>query len=634
MCGITGLWRQNGFHEEDLKIAEAMNNTLLHRGPDDGEVWGHQESGIILGHRRLSIIDLSPAGHQPMHSSCGRYVMVYNGETYSNAELSPGLRERGVKFRGHSDTEVMLEACSAYGVEEATKKFVGMFAFALWDKQDKKLYLVRDRLGIKPLYWGFVEGALVFSSELKAFHKHPHFKPQLDRRSLSQFVDFGYVGGAHCIFEGVNKLLPGHIAVFEMGTKEPRLIQYWDALATAQNSLNHQFTDYEEAYLETHTLIEDAVKRRMVADVPLGAFLSGGIDSSLVVGIMQSLSPKPIKTFTIGFEEDGYNEAHHAKEVAKHLGTDHHELYVTSKAAQDVIPLLPQMFDEPFGDNSQIPTYLVSKLAREHVTVSLSGDGGDEFFGGYTRYTHGSRIWNTLSKIPAKFLIRGALQMVPGGILHGLEKILPQRLAWLRPRDRVAKLQDILKSKTPLQFYKTLAGYSQSHRLKMETSWPLHEEAAISKFPSFIEMAQMADTLNYLPEDILTKVDRASMAVSLESRVPLLDHRIFELAWRLPMDLKVSNGKGKIILRKMLNHYVPEYMYERPKMGFGVPIDSWIRKDLKDWAEDLLDEKSLSEIMDPKWVMGCWQNHLKGQNHQYSLWPILMLQAWRRHWGV
>lgn len=634
MCGITGLWNGSIHDRAALESRiKGMNNAIIHRGPDDEGLWVDAPAGLALAQRRLSIIDLSHAGHQPMISACGRYVMVYNGEIFNAPEMRPALEARGIVFRGYSDTEVMLEACAAYGVEAATKQFIGMFAFALWDRREHTLTLVRDRLGIKPLYWGWAGGDLAFASEIKAFHGLPDFKPPLNRRSLASFVDLGYIPAPHTVFDGIHKLMPGFIAVFRVGERQPNFIRYWDFNAVAQEGLHTPFTHVEEATQAVHDLMRDAIARRMVADVPLGAFLSGGIDSSLVVSIMQSLSSRPIKTFSIGFEEADYNEAHYAKDVAAHLGTEHTELYVNSQKAQDVIPLLQDMYDEPFADSSQIPTYLVSKLAREHVTVSLSGDGGDELFAGYTRYTHGQRIWSTLGRIPGRRLWANTLGMVPQGVLHGLEKMLPAKYKWLRPKDRIAKLQDILSAESPQAFYNSLIGHNQARHLFTDAPWPLVGAHHAPHYRNFVHMAQFNDTLNYLPEDILTKVDRASMAVSLEARVPLLDHRLVAMAWRVPLSMKIQGGKGKHILRQILKTYVPEALFERPKMGFGVPIDQWLRGPLRDWAQDLLDASSLADIMDPAPVQQRWQAHLAGQNHQYSLWPILMLQAWRRRWG-
>jgi len=643
MCGIAGFWQTKRGSEDPLEVLNRMGGELAHRGPDDSGIFHDGETGIGLAFRRLSILDLSPEGHQPMSSASGRYVMVFNGEVYNFEEIRAELGAR--QWRGHSDTEVMLAAFESWGVESAVKRFVGMFAFALWDRQERKLYLVRDRLGIKPLYYGCVGRNFVFGSELKAVRQYPDFQPDIDRDVLTLYLRHNYVPSPHCIYKGLYKLPPGHFLMLDsaMGALVPQ--PFWSAREVAREGLRSPFSGLEaEAIDQLHKRLLSAVRLRMIADVPLGAFLSGGIDSSTVVALMQAESSRPVKTFTIGFHEDGYNEATHAKAVAKHLGTDHTELYLTPQDALNVVPLLPSMYDEPFSDPSQIPTFLVSKLARESVTVSLSGDGGDELFGGYNRYLFTRRIWNLFKVLPksarkaATQLLRAASPSSIDRCFRLLRPILPRKLRLAIPGDKAHKLAALLSvESSEALFYRALSHWENPTEVVLNSQEPGTVLASIadSSWPSNLEEVMMlTDQLNYLPDDILTKVDRASMAVSLEARVPILDHRVVQFAWKLPLHFKIRNGISKWILRQVLYKYVPAELLERPKMGFGLPIDRWLRGPLREWAEDLLSVKSLEQhgLLNADPIRLKWCEHLSGdRNWQYLLWDILAFQDWFRH---
>jgi asparagine synthase (glutamine-hydrolysing) len=621
-----------------------MTGTLVHRGPDAGSVWVDAAAGIGLGHRRLAIIDLSPQGLQPMHSSCGRYVISFNGEVFNFRALRKELESLGHAFRGHSDTEVMLAAIREWGVGMAVRRFIGMFAFALWDRADRRLSLVRDRLGIKPLYYGRVGETLLFGSELKAIATHPEFRGRIDRNALAAFMRHNYVPSPFTIYEGFYKLPPGTVLQLEEQAQRPSLVAYWSAREVAQRGLaNPLEATPGEATDMLERLLRDAVKLRMESDVPLGAFLSGGIDSSTVVALMQAQSTQPVKTFTIGFHEAHYDEAVHAKAVASHLGTDHTELYARASDALELIPRIPEWFDEPFADSSQLPTYLVSRMTRRDVTVSLSGDGGDELFAGYDRYFWTQAIWRVIGRVPLAWRSRlaGLLGRVP---LEWIDRVTtlvsvpkPARITG----DRYAKMTHTLRLDSIDAVYRRLQSHWENPEMLLvgatEPRGVLWDPAIVAELPDFIARAQFLDTVTYLPDDILTKLDRASMAVSLEARVPLLDHRVVELAWRMPASLKVRSGQGKWILRQVLHRYVPEQLVDRPKMGFGVPIDSWLRGPLREWAEDLLDEGRLRSdgYLDPGVVRTAWQEHLSGhRNRHYQLWNVLMFQAWKARWAA
>ncbi len=643
MCGITGFWQTKPGTEGPREILNEMGAVLAHRGPDDSGIFHDATAGIGFAFRRLSILDLSPEGHQPMFSASGRYVIIFNGEVYNFEEIRAELELR--QWRGHSDTEVMLAAVERWGVESAVQRFVGMFAIALWDRQERKLYLVRDRLGIKPLYYGHIAGDFVFASELKAVRQHPGFVPQIDRNSLALYLRHNYVPSPHCIYKGLCKLPSGSILSLASADATPQIACFWSGRDVARAGLaSPLLLDDAQAVGQLHDLLLKAIGLRMISDVPLGAFLSGGIDSSTVVALMQAQSSRPVKTFTIGFHEDGYNEAIHARQVARHLGTDHTELYLTPKDALDVVPRLPSMYDEPFSDSSQIPTYLVSKLARSRVTVSLSGDGGDELFGGYNRYLLTKQIWNTVRRFPKfsrKALAASLHSVSPARIDRGFQlfrQILPPKLRRASPGDKVHKLADLFLVESPEALYfRALSHWENPTELVPHSKEPktvLEAIAGCSWASNVEEVMMLTDLLNYLPDDILTKVDRASMAVSLEARVPLLDHRVVEFAWKLPLHFKIRKGCSKWILRQVLYKYVPPELVERPKMGFDVPFDSWLRGPLRDWAEDLLSVRSLEQhgLLNAHPIRLKWQEHLSGvRNWQHLLWDILAFQDWFRH---
>ena len=648
MCGLVGFWdfKANTSKTELLGIGQKMGKAIAHRGPDSEGAWCDETLGLSFSHLRLAIVDLSEAGHQPMVSRSGGSVIVYNGEIYNAPELREALSLEGCRFRGHSDTEVILEACERWGVIAACQKLIGMFAFAFWDKGTQQLFLARDRLGIKPLYWGFNQGILFFGSQLKSFKGHPGFKPEIDKEALTAYFRFNYVPTPLSIFKNIQKLSPGSILSIDR-TQKTQECRFWDLqdviTHAKENRLKASRSD-GALVEECHILLRDAVKRRMVADVPLGAFLSGGIDSSTVVALMQTQSDRPIKTFTIGFHEAGYDEAKHAAAVAKHLGTEHHELYLASSEAQAIIPDIPNWCDEPFADVSQIPTYLVSRLARQQVTVSLSGDGGDELFAGYNRYFLGQKLWPLMKILPfwLRSLSAQTIRQLSPKQWVSFSKILPEKFRSPLIGDKIHKLAGVLGAFNTQSFYKCLVSFWEepAHLVlggNEPVLYPWNLESTFGHSNDFVESMQMMDTLTYLPDDILTKVDRASMAVSLEARVPLLDHRVVEFAYGLPMDAKIRNGQGKWLLRQVLNKYVPNSLVDRPKMGFGVPIDQWLRGPLREWADGLLSVQRLESegILNPEPIHQRWREHLSGQrNWQYALWGVLMFQAWQERWGL
>jgi asparagine synthase (glutamine-hydrolysing) len=582
-----------------------------------------------------------------MCSEDGRFVTVFNGEIYNHRELRSRLEKAGARFRGTSDTEVILEACSAWGVKAAVPRFWGMFAIALWDRRERVLTLARDRIGKKPLYYGYSGGTLLFGSELKALRAYPGFTGEIDRDALLLYLRFGYIPAPHSIYRGIAKLPQGTLATLRPG-EAPRIEPYWQARQVVEEGLASRLgLPAAVAEEELDVLLRDAVRRRMIADVPLGALLSGGVDSSVVVALMQAQSSRPVKTFTIGFFEGGYNEAEAAKAVASHLGTDHTELYVTPEQAQVVIARLPNLYDEPFADSSQIPTFLVCELARRHVTVSLSGDGGDELFAGYTRYLWAEHVWQRLRHVPMPG--RTALASVLGRVppqawdrLYALvEPLVPARARMRLPGDKLHKLAQWLTVGGPSELYqRVVSQWPRPQELVVAGSEPetvLSDGELASAIPDFTERMMFLDLVTYLPDDILTKVDRASMGVSLEARNPLLDHRVVEWAWRLPLAFKRRNGSSKWLLRRVLNRYVPNALIDRPKTGFGVPIDSWLRGPLRGWAEELLDEARLRRegYLRPEPIRAAWRGHLSGQqNEQYRLWTILMFQEWKQAWAA
>ncbi len=644
MCGLTGFLASARFDCAQIAaVAQGMADALIHRGPDDSGVWTDETSGIALGFRRLSIIDLSPAGHQPMVSTDGRYVIVYNGEIYNFAELRADLEENGEapSWRGHSDTEVLLAAIQSRGLECALKQTVGMFALALWDKHDRSLHLARDRIGEKPLHYGWCGQSFLFGSELKALRPHPHWNAEIDRDALALFMRHNYIPAPHSIYRGISKLRPGHILTLRWQSREPTIKPYWSARGVAERGFAERSTLTEpDLSIELETLLRDAVKQQMVADVPLGAFLSGGVDSSTIVALMQAQSNRPVKTFTIGFQEPGYDEATHAAAIARHLGTDHTELYVTPHEARDVIPTLHTIYDEPFADSSQIPTSLVAQLARSHVTVALSGDGGDELFGGYTRYAFAQRLWGKLSvlPLPLRHSIATAIRLVStkhwSAIMKPLLALGPQRYRIPMPGHKMHQLAGAISHQSLDSLYRDLVSHwNPPEDIVMTGTEPHSSLDAIngSSIDDPVARMMLLDLVTYLPDDILVKVDRAAMAVSLETRIPLLDHRVVEFAWRIPVAANFNRNGSKGILRNVLYRYVPKALVDRPKMGFGVPIDSWLRGPLKDWAADLLDPIRLRRegYLKPELIQARWGEHLsERRNWHYPLWDVLMFQAW------
>lgn len=631
----------------------AAAHALQHRGPDASGIWTDAAHGVVLAHRRLSIVDLSEAGGQPMTSRSGRYVIVYNGEVYNftalRAELAASGAGEGSGPRGGSDTEVVLSAIETWGLRRALDRFVGMFAFALWDRRERTLYLVRDRLGIKPLYYGWVGEAFVFGSELRAIEALPGFAAEVDRDALTLLLRHNCVPAPYSIYCGVSKLEPG--MVLALRDPRPEAVEkkpFWSALEAAERGASAPLRlDDAEAVERLDALLRDAVGLRMIADVPLGAFLSGGIDSSTVVALMQAQSPRPVKTFSIGFHQEAYDEARFARDVARHLGTEHTELYVSPGDALSVIPRLPQLFDEPFADSSQIPTFLVSRLAREQVTVSLSGDGGDELFAGYNRHSWVPRIWRRMRLLPRgarAALGRGLGAVSPGRwdwIFAKAGPFLPAGMRVRMPGYKVHRLAEILGARSPEAMYFDLASHWK-HPARVvhggqEPTSRLTDGGGNLPVAGVTERMMLLDLITYLPDDILTKLDRASMAVSLEARVPLLDHRVVEFAWRLPSSMKLRGGESKWILRRVLDRYVPPALYDRPKMGFGIPLEVWLRGPLRDWAEALLDERRLREegFFDARAIRRLWDELLEGGGGwQYHIWTILMFQAWHESRGT
>jgi asparagine synthase (glutamine-hydrolysing) len=646
MCGIAGfLVIPASWPRQAVSVLTQMTDTLHHRGPDGSGIWVDAERGIGLGHRRLAIVDLSQTGQQPMVSTCGRFVVVFNGEIYNHKLLRNQIASQSkTVWRGHSDTEVLLAAIALWGLTEAVRRCVGMFAIALWDRVEKCLYLVRDRMGEKPLYYGWIGEVLMFGSELKALRAHPAWRGEVDRDALALMVRYGYIPAPHSIYKGVAKANPGTILKFKEGQHNIEETVYWSVNEEARRGVDHPFlgsdVDATNA-LERH--LRDAISIQQMADVPLGAFLSGGIDSSTIVALMQSQSNKPVKTFTIGFHEGEYNEAEHAGAIARYLGTDHYDLYVSPADALAIIPKLPHIYDEPFADPSQIPTFLVSNLTREHVTVALSGDGGDELFAGYPRYFWADQVWRKARFIP-NVIRRSATNMVQGippqswaKILAAMGSLVPSHVRQHEPGDKMHKLAGLFAANDDLSLYREIQANWKSNPVLGASAARivngLDDHGCWTNLPDIFNRMMCLDAVTYLPDDILAKVDRASMAVGLETRLPLLDHRVVEFAWHIPLAMKVRNGQSKWLLRQVLYRHVPKKLLERPKMGFSIPLDEWLRGPLRDWAEDLLDEERLRAegFFDVSLVKKYWAEHLSGvHNWQYALWNILMFQAWFR----
>ncbi|MGZ2411033.1 asparagine synthase (glutamine-hydrolyzing) [Sphingomonas sp. F9_3S_D5_B_2] len=653
MCGIAGILASGTVTEQSVN---RMTRPLLHRGPDDGGCWIDIEAGIGLGHRRLAIVDLTAAGHQPMHSTDGRYVLTYNGEIYNHQDIRTELEAAGAVpeggWRGHSDTEVLLQAVVTWGLRAALERSVGMFALALWDRRERTLSLARDRFGEKPLYYGWAGKDLLFGSELKALTSHPKFDARIDRRAVGLFAARTYIPAPFSIYERTFKLQPGWILTLSRNaaarplSAPPQdgvtadglsLERYWSYGDVMLGGLDDPIEDETAAVDELERTLAAAIKGQSMADVPVGAFLSGGIDSSTVVGLYQKYSSIPVRTFSIGFEQAGFNEAEDAKRVAAHLGTVHQERYVTVAETRDVIPLLPTMYDEPFADSSQIPTYLVSRFAREQVTVALTGDGGDELFAGYNRHFAAPKMWEQLQRVPRP--LRSAtgspLSRVPSQVWSGLSGLLPGR----RQPHFGGKMQKAFRVAASAHSFDDVY-CSFLDEWSFEPSPVIGASRGDNRFdldlgrpvPDAVRM-MYCDAVTYLPDDILAKVDRASMAVSLETRVPFLDHRVAELAARIPLSLKVRDGKGKHLVRQLLYGLVPRNLVERPKAGFGIPVGEWIKGPLRPWAEDLLSPAALKAdgLLDAQVVRRRWADHLAGRRDSTpALWAVLMLQAWMR----
>jgi len=645
MCGIAGFLNADGMQTAEVlsATAQVMARTLKHRGPDDEGVWVDSASGIALAHRRLSILDLSPTGHQPMISESGRYVISYNGEIYNFAELRRKLeQEAGAKLqlRGSSDTEVMLAGFERWGIEESLARWNGMFAFAVWDRKKRALFLARDRFGEKPLYYARMGRSLLFASELKALRAHPDFRGEIDRDALALYLRYNCIPAPQTIFRGVWKLPPGTwTCVTRDAYENPSAIPYWSLRETVERSMANPFRGTgQEAAAELESLLRDAVKIRMLADVPVGVFLSGGIDSSLVAALMQAEGPRPVRSFSIGISESAYDESRNARDVARHLGTEHCEFRVTPAEALETIPRLASVYDEPFADSSQIPTLLLAKLTRQFVTVGLSGDGGDEMFGGYNRHVWSGRLATAIRVTPAfsRRLTGAAIRRVSTESwdrwFEWLRHVLPPKLRHRVPGCKLHKLADVLAAPDPASAYQWLVSHWRNpSEVVLGACETPRDFSESPEGLNYAEKMMFYDANTYLPDDLLVKVDRATMAASLEARVPYLDPRVVEFAWRLGFASKVRGGEGKLPLRQVLYCHVPRALVGRPKSGFGIPLDSWLRGPLRDWAEALLDEKRLRNegYFDPRPIRRIWTDHLTGQGAwQYHLWDILMFEEW------
>lgn len=642
MCGFVGYLggESNVTKGEGIAVLQRMADKIVSRGPDDAGYWCQPEQKIGLGHRRLSVIDLSPAGHQPMISASGRYVIAFNGEIYNHSLLRQELEANGVEpvWRGHSDTETLLAGFDAWGIQATIERSIGMFAFSVWDCKENTLILGRDRIGEKPLYYGWQNNSFLFGSELKALKQYPAFNAEINRDAITLLLRHNYIPAPYSIYQGISKLEPGCLLAVSANSPEPKVWAYWSANDVAREGIQKPFMGTpDDAVDRLEHLAMDAIGQQMMADVPLGAFLSGGIDSSTVVALMQAQSTRQVKTFSIGLYEDAYNEAEHAKAIARHLGTEHTELYVTSDEAMAVIPDLPTLYCEPFSDSSQIPTFLVSQLAKQHVTVSLSGDAGDELFCGYNRYQMTNNMWQKLAMLPVPLrtaVAKGITSLSPQ-FWNRLSKYVPGAQRYNNIGDKLHKGAGVLDSRSVDELYLRLVSHNRDPASLVigakEPSTLLTEKKPDLSGLSDVQRMMALDLMTYLPDDILVKVDRAAMGVSLETRVPFLDHRIVEFAWSLPQSIKLRDGQTKWPLRQVLYRHVPRELIDRPKMGFGVPIDSWLRGPLKDWAEALLDENRLRQegFFEPVPIRKLWLEHIMGnRNWSYLLWDVLMFQAW------
>jgi asparagine synthase (glutamine-hydrolysing) len=646
MCGICGFYSKSSFKTDE--IIKKMNLSIYHRGPDDTGIWQDHNAGIFFGHQRLSIIDPSPAGSQPMHSSSGRLILTYNGEIYNHLEIRSELEEikPNIKWHSNSDTETLVEALDFWGTEVTLKKLVGMFAFAFWDRKLRSLTLVRDRMGEKPLYFGWQgigdKTVFIFGSELKALKAHPEFRGNINNDAIALQLRHNCIPAPYSIYKDIFKLLPGHYLQLNENDLVKNLLpnskSYWSLVEVATLGANKlKSSSTQDIKTELEQLLKISIKQQMMSDVPLGAFLSGGVDSSTIVALMQAQSNRPIKTFTIGFNEQDYNEAKHAKEVARYLGTDHTELYVSAEQAMAVIPKLAYIYDEPFSDSSQIPTFLISQLAKKKVTVSLTGDGGDEVFCGYNRYILSKNLWNklTLIPLPLRKILASGIKSINSQSWNKFLKILPSLNQYTNLADKVYKVTSALESKTLFDlYYKLISNWQNPNEILLNGKEPktflTNYESELTKFDGQQQM-MLLDSMTYLPDDILVKTDRAAMATSLETRAPFLNHKLLEYTWQIPQLLKLKKSQSKWILRQILYKYIPKKLVERPKVGFGVPIDSWLRGPLKDWAQALLDKTKLRNqgFLNPDSINIKWTEHLSGKkNWQHEIWSILMFQEW------